>query len=55
VFCGGGSLAIYDTETRQAIENLEDKNYAKAATELWDLACNPLLFFESNNSLSLVF
>ena len=34
----GGSLAIYDAETREAIENLEDKSYAKAITEVWDLA-----------------
>ena len=37
-FYRGGSLSIYDTETREAIENLEDKNYAKATTEVWDLA-----------------
>ena len=37
-FYRGGSLAIYDTESRQAIENLEDKNYAKATMEVWELA-----------------
>ena len=37
-FYRGGSLAIYDTESREAIENLEDENYAKACTEVWDLA-----------------
>ena len=37
-FYRGGSLAIYDTESREAIENLEDENYAKACTEVWGLA-----------------
>lgn len=37
-FYRGGSLATYDTETRQAIENVDDRNYAKDANEVWTLA-----------------
>lgn len=37
-FYRGGSLAIYDDETREAIDGLDDKNYAKAMTEVWNLA-----------------
>ena len=37
-FYRGGSLAVYDRETRAAIDNLDDDKYAKACTEVWDLA-----------------
>lgn len=37
-FYRGGALATYDAETKEAIENLSDKNYAKATTEVWNLA-----------------
>jgi aminoglycoside phosphotransferase (APT) family kinase protein len=37
-FYRGGALTTYDTETREAIKNLEDKKYVKACTEVWHLA-----------------
>jgi aminoglycoside phosphotransferase (APT) family kinase protein len=37
-FYRGGNLAVYDSETRGAIKNLDDKNYIEAVTEVWNLA-----------------
>ena len=37
-FYRGGSLKIYDAETRQAIQNLSHKIEAKRLTELWEKA-----------------
>lgn len=37
-FYRGADLAIYDTETRNAIASLEDKAYKKASTEVWNSA-----------------
>lgn len=37
-FYRGGSLAIYDAETRKAIEDLDDKKTAKAIKEVWNRA-----------------
>ena len=37
-FYRGGHLATYDAETKEAIENLEDKSYAEGATKIWNLA-----------------
>ncbi len=37
-FYRGGSLKVYDTETRQAIATLQDKLDVKAVTDVWETA-----------------
>lgn len=37
-FYRGGSLSVYDSETRRSIASLKDKIYVTAATEVWESA-----------------
>lgn len=37
-FYRGGNLAIYDSETREAVKNINDKQRSEAITEVWDVA-----------------